>query len=285
MYNMVLQNKSGHKLNFNQLGGPFTITKVEGLSPASATINTSGSALIDGEKYNSSKVDMRIINMAFAIEYNAAENRLDVYKVLQTSKAITLFYKSDQLDVFIEGWVQSINVDHFAVKQVVTVAIICPFPFFKAAQETINELSSLINMFHFPFASTEEPELVFGYIDPTNTELVENYGAIEAGLIFELYARSGITNPKIYNYSTGEFIGVNYTMVAGDVITINTEKGKKSVTLLREGVETNLFNYLMDDITWLQLEVGGSAFVYEVESGYASDLLVTIKHRNLFEGV
>ena len=74
-------------------------------------------------------------------------------------------------------------------------------------------------------------------------------------------------------------------MQAGDVITITTEKGNKTVMLLREGVETNLFNYLMEGITWLQLEVGGSAFVYEVGAGLISDLLVSIKHRNLFEGV
>ena len=74
-------------------------------------------------------------------------------------------------------------------------------------------------------------------------------------------------------------------MQAGDVIIITTGRGEKSVTLLREGVETNLFNYLMEGITWLQLEVGGSAFVYEIGSGLISDLLVTIKHRDLFEGV
>lgn len=285
MYKLTLQNKSGRKLQFNQIGGPFTISTISGLNPAPATINTSGSALIDGEKYNSSKVNMRTINMAFAIEYEAEKNRLEIYKVLQTSKPISLHYKSDHFDVFIEGWVQAINIDHFAKKQVATAVIICPFPYFKAAQETINDLSSLINLFHFPFASTEEPEIAFGYIDPTTAEVVDNEGAIETGLTFELYAKAAVENPKVYNYTTGEFIGINYAMQAGDVITITTEKGNKTVVLLREGVETNLFNYLMEGITWLQLEVGGSAFVYEVGTGLISDLLVSIKHRNLFEGV
>lgn len=285
MYKLTLQNKNKNELKFNQLGGPLTIKSIQGLSPADATINTSDSALIDGSRYNSSKVNMRTINLAFAIEYDAERNRLNVYKVLQTSKEITMYYKSDLLDVFIEGWVRSVSIDHFSKKQVVTVTIICPFPFFKAAQETINELSSLISTFHFPFASTAEPEILFGYIDPTTTEIVDNHGAVETGLTFELYAKSGIENPKIYNYTTGDFIGINYTMQAGDVITISTGRGEKSVTLLREGVETNLFNYLMEGITWLQLEIGGSAFVYEINSGLISDFLVTIKHRDLFEGV
>lgn len=285
MYELSLQNQNGNQLTFNQIGGPFTITTIEGLSPADATINTSESALLDGQKFNSSKVNMRTINLAFAIEKNAEANRLAVYKVIQSSKPITLNYQSSTLNVFIEGYVQSINISHFEIKQIATVVIICPFPFFKAAQEMINELSSLISMFHFPFASTEEPELVFGYVDPMINEVISNNGAVECGLTFELYAKSAVTNPKIYNYVTGDFIGLNYSMEAGDVITITTERGNKTVTLLRSGIETNLFNYLMENITWLQLEVGGSAFVYEISSGLISDLLVTIKHRDLFEGV
>ena len=110
MYELTLQNKNGKQLVFNQLGGPFTITEITGLSPASATINTSQAALLDGEKYNSSKVNMRIINMAFAIETNAEENRIKAYSVIQPKKPITMFYKSSLLDVFIEGYVESFDI-------------------------------------------------------------------------------------------------------------------------------------------------------------------------------
>lgn len=285
MYELVLQNKSGSKLFFNQLGGQFTITEIEGLSPADATINTNESALMDGATYNSSKVNMRTINMAFAIEHDAEQGRLKVYHVLQSSKYIMITYKSERLNVFVEGYVKSIDVSHFSMKQVVTVSITCPFPYFKAAQEMVNDLSSVINLFHFPFSSTAEPQIVFGYIDPTTSEVVMNNGSIECGLTFELYAKASVTNPKIYNHMTGDYIGINYEMEAGDVITITTGKGNKTVTLLREGVRSNIFNSLMEGITWLQLEVGGSAFVYEIDQGLISNLLVTIKHRDLFEGV
>jgi hypothetical protein len=50
-------------------------------------------------------------------------------------------------------------------------------------------------------------------------------------------------------------------------------------------VETNIFNYVMQNSTWLQLEAAGSTFVYEVGSGILGDLLVTFKHSNLYEGV
>ena len=79
MYNFILENAKSDRLTFNQPGGAFTITDIDGLNPPNATINTSEMALIDGAKFNSAKAEMRVLRVAFAIEYAAAENRLAVY--------------------------------------------------------------------------------------------------------------------------------------------------------------------------------------------------------------
>ena len=68
-------------------------------------------------------------------------------------------------------------------------------------------------------------------------------------------------------------------------MTIDTRPGKKSVTLLRSGVTTNIINYVMQGSTWLQLPANGGTFVYEVGTGSATNLSVTFKHVNLYEGV
>lgn len=285
MYKLTLENEDEKQIVFNQLGGPYTITDIEGLGPAGAVINTNVTALIDGGTFNSSKVEMRTINLAFVIESDVEVNRLNMYKVIQPKKPITMYYKSELMDVFINGYVESVNVGYFDQKQTVTVSILCPFPFWKNAQEIVNELSAINDLFHFPFASTEEPEIVFGEIDYTTNAVVDNNGTVDTGLTFELYARGTVTNPKIFNYVTQEFIGLNFTFQAGDLVTINTQKGQKSITLLREGVESNLFNSLMKNVTWLQLPSGGAAFVYTIEDGLISNLTVTIKHYDLFEGV
>lgn len=285
MYELTLQNEEEKQIVFNQLGGPYTITAIDGLGPAGATINTNVTALIDGGTFNSSKVEMRTINLAFVIEYDVEVNRLAMYKVIQPKKPITLYYKSELMDVFINGYVESLTVGHFEQKQTVTASILCPFPYWKNAQEIVNELSAVTDMFYFPFASTEEPEIVFGEIDVTSDAVVDNNGTVDTGLTFELYARGTVINPKIFNYVTQEFIGINFTFQAGDLVTINTQKGQKSISLLRNGVVTNIFNSLMKNVTWLQLPSGGAAFVYTVEDGLISNLSVTIKHYDLFEGV
>lgn len=285
MYSLIIENEQGDRLTFNELGGAFTITDIQGLNPPKATIFTGTSALIDGGIYNSAKTEMRDVKIAFAIEYTAEYNRMEMYKVLRVKKPVTIYYKSDLLDVWTKGYVQTISPTYFAKKQIVTVDILCPFPYLKGAQEIINELSNILKGFHFPFASTSTPSLVMGEITSLNIIDIENLGGIETGLTIELYAKNTVQNPRVLNYVTGDYMALAFTMEAADLITIETEKGNKSITLLRSGVRTNLFNYLAEGSKWLQLELGNNEFTYTMDSGSMTDLLVTFKHHDLYEGV
>ena len=284
MFSLTLENRNGDQLTFDQ-NSPFTISEIQGLNPPDASINTNQVALIDGARFNSAKLNMRTINVAFAIEYNAAANRIETFKVLKSKQYVKLYYKGQYRNVWIEGYIESIDITYFEMKQVVTCSILCPFPYFKEAQQMVDEIKNIISAFHFPFASTEEPELLFGYLSDDVAVHVDNDGDVECGLIIELYARSPVSNPKIWDYVARQYIGLTYNMQKADLITIDTRQGQKSVTLLRNGVESNLFNYVMQGSTWLQLSPEGDTFTYEVGTGNNADLAVTFKHDNLFEGV
>lgn len=284
MYNLILENAAGDQLTFG-MESPFTISEISGLDAPEATISTADVALMDGAKYISAKANMRQLNIAFAIEYEAAKNRLAVYNVLQIKQPVKMIYNSEYRNVYAEGFIQNVNISHFAMKQIVTCTILCPEPYFKSVQMAVDEMRNVIDSFHFPFSSTAEPQLVFGYFATDVGITVENAGDVECGMIIELYASDTITNPKIYDYITQEFIGLNVTMQAADLITIDTNAGHKTATLLRNGVETNIFNSVIQNSTWLQLAAAGSTFVYEVGSGNASSLSVTFKHTDLYEGV
>ena len=284
MFELILENASGDQLTFAQ-NSPFTVTEIQGLNPPTAIINTSQIALMDGAKFNSSKLEMRTINVAFAIEYEAAKNRIEMYTVLKSKQYVKLYYNGQYRQVFIEGYIESIDITYFEMKQIVTCAIICPSPYFKEAQIIVDELQTIVGAFHFPFSSTAEPQLVFSYISNDLGLTVENEGDVECGMIIELYAREAVSNPKIFNYLTQDYFGLQIDMEQADLITIDTRQGQKSVTLLRDGVETNIFNSVIQGSTWLQLEANGSTFVYEVGTGEDADLYVTFSHYNLFEGV
>ena len=284
MFEITLENANGDQLNFAQ-NSAFTVTEIDGLNPPPATINTSQIALIDGAKYNSSKLNMRTINIAFAIEYSAAYNRIQVFKVLKSKQWIKFNYTGQYRQVYIEGYIQSINISYFAMKQIVTCSILCPSPYFKEAQTIVNELLNIISTFHFPFSSTAEPQIVFGYISNDIGITIENEGDVACGMVIDLYAKDAVSNPKIFNYITQEYIGLSFDMQAADQITIDTRQGQKSVTLLRSGVQTNIFNSVIQGSTWLQLPANSGTFVYEVGTGQAANLSVTFSHNNLYEGV
>ena len=285
MFNMIFENKDGKQLTFGA-GSPYTITEFQGLNPPKATINTNTTATLDGGMFNSSKLDMRNINVAFAIEEEAEKNRLAVYSVIQSKMPLRIYYQSEYLDIFIDGYVEEMDISYFAKKNIVTVNVLCPFPYFKGAQEVINELSAVEPLFHFPFASEADPsELVFGKIDTLTSVSVDNDGSVVTGLTFQLYAKNAVSNPKIIDYLTASFMQINIDMQMGDLIIITTGQGNKTITLLRNGVRTNIFNLLSKDSTWLQLDIGGSTFFYEVGTGVVTNLDVTISHYDLYEGV
>lgn len=288
MFNLTFENERGNTFTLSpasDLSTPYAIVDIDGLNPPKAAINTSELAQIDGAQFNSAKLEMRTINVAFVINDNAAANRVAVYQVLKTKHQIKVSYQSEIRDVFINGYVESIEVDYTGHPQQISVAILCPYPYWQAAQSIVNDLSQLIGMFHFAFASTMAPELVFGYIDTTANVVIDNTGDVETGIIAELYAKEQVTNPRIIDYDTGDFIQINATMQVADLITIDTRAGHKAVTLLRDGVTSNVFNAVAKGSTWLQLHIGGSTFACTVDEGSADGLSITITHTNIYEGV
>ena len=284
MFELILENKHGDQLTFG-MGSPFSIVDIDGLSAPDASLNFNQVALMDGTKFSSSKVNMRTLMIAFAIEYEAAKNRIEVYKVLKSKQYIKVMYNGQYRQCFIEGYIESMPISHCEMKQICTVTIICPSPYFKEAQMIVNELRNITSAFHFPFASTEEPQLVFSYISNDVGITIENDGDVDCGMIIELYARGAVSDPIIYNYITGEYIGINIDMQAADLIRIDTNQGQCTATLIRSGVETSIFNQVTEGSTWLQLPAEGTTFVYEVGTGTTANLNVSFDHYNLYEGV
>lgn len=284
MFSSKLTNEQGDYIELNTSNSPFTIIEADGLYPEGATINTSGIALIDGTKENSSKVNEKQLIIIISIDSPAEQNRINLYKVLKSKHKIRFDYVNTLRKVFIEGTIESMPITHFAQKQECTLTIKCPFPFFKEAQTIVNEIKNTKSMFTFPFAIPKTQPIPLSSIDVLSIVTIDNTGDIETGIVIEIYARNTVENPKIFNYVTGEYIGVNITMIAGDSIFINTNKGKKTITLFRQGTETNIFNDRMSGMRWLTLEYGENTFYYEADIG-VYNMNVTISHNNLYIGV
>lgn len=282
MFEVTIENKRGNAISFYQ-NDKYAITSITGLGPPDANINTVNVGSFDGERFNSSKLTMRNIVMNIAILGDVETNRIALYKVFKSKEWIKFNYKNGLRNVFIEGYIESAPIDLFTQNQEIQISILCPDPYFKNAEEIIEDMNLIINTFYFPFA-IEDSGITFSKYDEILEKTIVNEGDVAEGITIELRAIGVVKNPKIFNRDTTEFFGLNITMQEGDLITVSTIKGAKTVYLLRNGENINIFNNIMKDITWLQLEPGDNVFTYEAETG-TEYLNILFRHTDNFEGV
>ena len=79
---------------------------------------------------------------------------------------------------------------------------------------------------------------------------------------------------------------INYNFIKNDIITINTNKGEKSVNLKRGANITNLFTALSNNSKFFQLEIGNNFFSYLVDNGTNDEAIeVIFEHNTIYGGV
>jgi len=150
-------------------------------------------------------------------------------------------------------------------------------------------------LFEFPFSneSLTEPLLVFGEIQIKTEGVITYYGDAEIGVTIYIHAIGPANNINIYNTETREVMKIDTGklqkltgkgIVASDDIVINTSKGDKSITLIREGVSYNILNCLDKNTDWFTLAKGDNIFAFTADSG-VTNLQFRIENKVIYEGV
>ena len=282
MFSFAIENAKGNRLRLSN-NPNYSLISITGLEPASANINTAVNASFDGSTFKSARLENRNIVIMLAIENAVETNRIELYKFIKVKDEITVFYSNSTRDVYIKGYVESMSIGFFDMKQAVQISVICPNPFFKNAEETQENFSSIHGLFEFPF-SIEEAGIPFSEIETDQEVNIINKGDVATGMIIEFRAIGSVTNPALYNVDTGKFIRLNETMSDGDVIQINTIRGEKGVVKISGGSVTNILNKLDDASSWLMLDTGDNVMMFTAQAG-AVNLQCIVYHDYLYEGV
>ena len=282
MYELNIKNSSGEVLNLSASKN-YTVYKIEGLQPPAVAINSSTNITSDGVKINSLKVEQRNIVIYMTIEGNVEANRINLYRYFPLKQTITLYFKNGIRDVYIEGTVELIECDFFTQRQVAQISIICADPYFKAVDELVSYFSNISSLFEFPFSITAAGEEISTITSDVRKSII-NTGDVASGIIIELYAIGKVVNPVIYDVFKRTHIKLMLTMEQNDLIVINTNSGKKSITLIRAGVSSNALGYMYPDSSWFTLESGDNVFTYDAETG-KSNLQLTFRTSVLYGGV
>lgn len=239
----------------------YLVQEINGLDPVKATIVSTKLAQMDSTQYQSSRRETRNILMNLGIVLNEDSPvqtlRRNLYKFLMPKSNVTLrFYFDDVAFVDISGRVESHDAPLFSQDPEVNISLLCFDPDFYA-------LNSVV---------------VNGSTTSTTTELVVAYpGSTETGFILTLSVDRSLDGFFIYNTVPGNLqqaFEFDTSLVAGDVVKINTIPGSRSAILTRAAVDSSLLYAVSAASSWPLLFPGdngirvfatGAAIPYTIE--------------------
>lgn len=286
MYSVKVENFKGEVITLTQNESNYQVISIIGLNPPKAQINTTAGANLDGARFNSSRLATRNIVITLKLNGDVETNRQNLLKFFPTKQWCKFFYTNANRNVFIEGYVETVEVDLFSNAEQMQVSIICPQPYFKSVDEILTDLSSVTAAFSFPFAINESEPIPFSTYETDNVTNIYNDSDSETGMTIVISFLDAVSEVVIQNVDTGDNITLDYSFLENDVVTINTRAGEKSISLLREGVKTNIFSALQSGSTFLQLSIGDNNFRYLADDGdNNANVNVSVTVNTLYRGV
>ena len=186
-------------------------------------------------------------------------SRINLYRYFKAKQKARLSIKTAQREVWIDGYIETIDGNLYENPQALQISVICPDPYFKAKTEVKDNFAN-------------------------GSASVNNTSDEETGAVFEITATGTASAPVITNTTTGEAFELTTDLQSGDKITINTRRGEKAVTLTRSGIVTNILNDVTPGSKWLQLRTGANALTLTATAG-ADALGASVTLQPIYEGI
>ena len=281
-FTLILENESSEQVNLSTTANQYMTSKIEGLNPPAGTISTSSYAGMNGSYLNNAFIEKRNVVISFAMRGIGIEKRRhQLYHVVKPSRYIKIYYSTKNISVYAEGIVETCEVENFEKLTNGQISILCPDIYWYSTETQIAEYSRVKGAFHFVCPDNDDP-FPIGVYNTQDIMTINNSGD-EVGFTFEI-SGGPAKNPTIYNALTNEYMQISGNIQKGDIITITTKTGNKTVLLEREGVVTNIINRLVSGSTWLNLKTGENKFYVRASDGL-NNLKVRLIHRNAYLGV
>ena len=113
-FTLILENESGEQVNLSTTANQYMTSKIEGLNPPAGTVSTSSYAGMNGSYLNNAFIEKRNVVISFAMRGIGIEKRRhQLYRVVKPSRYIKIWYKTANIDVYAEGYVETCEVSAF----------------------------------------------------------------------------------------------------------------------------------------------------------------------------
>ena len=281
-FTLIIQNENGEQIDMTATANRYMTSKISGLHPPPGTVSTSSYAGMDGSYLNNAFIEKRNVVIPFEMRgFDVELRRHELYRVVKPSRYIKIYYSTKNISVYAEGIVETCEVENFEKLTNGQISILCPDIYWYSTETQIAEYSRVRGAFHFVCPDNDEP-FPIGMYNTQDMMTINNSGD-EVGFTLEI-SGGPAKNPTIYNALTDEYMQISGDIQKGDVITITTKTGNKTVLLEREGVVTNIINRLVSGSTWLNLKTGENKFYVRASDGL-NNIKVRLIHCNAYLGV
>ena len=291
---------------FHPESSGFIIIKIDGIGPGKATVTKNDSKVYDGGTITSARLPSRNIKMEIQFLWvNSIEDvRHKSYKYFPLKKPITLIFETDTRTVEIEGVVESNEPDIFSSEESTNISIICPDPYFYASGKNARsrtEFSGINPLFEIPSDTGYSNESLTEALTEISALYVQsergimNYGEVDIGVVISIKPLAIVKGIlTISNVTLGQNMSFDLNKIKtitehdfhlGDELVINTLRGKKSVTLIREGKNYNALSCIDTRTDWIYLTSGENTFTYYLNGEGIEDLQFSVTNSILYEGV
>lgn len=261
----------------------FYVSNADGLTDVSSAIAASTTPGMDGDKVNNIRTQPRGIVFDFTVKSGATveDAKQFILQTIKPKQAGRLILETGGRTLEISGVVEKISMPRFKKNVVMQVTLHCSEPYWQDVADVLLEISRVLDVHCFPLDTDglafPVEGIVMGEYDLNMTRTYTNDGDTECGMVITIVAVGNVVNPTIYK-ANGSYIGVNDSMVVGDEIIINTNRGKKAIT--KNGV--NILNKIKPGSTFIQLDTGDNELTIDSDGDTEGNVYFMLSFKRRF---
>lgn len=267
-------------------GTPFIITKCTGLNGITADISTSqgfgkvGSTI---DSVTTKGIDISVSGVIIPASVNALKEMMENIPPMTSGRLY--FGDSYWIDVTVKN---SPTITQKLKQATFSFRLYAPYPYWKSVSYDSYSLGALGGGFQF---YSDPPQVIYPssghhFSMKTGELLVNciNHGNVKSDFTLEIFARGALSNIRITNIRTQEFLKLDISLDGGDYLRVYRDSGILRVVKESGGEFYDVFYCLDEDSDLYYMAVGDNSISAFAENGN-SNMDVTISMYPIYTGV
>lgn len=265
----IYKNDDGEAITLTYDGG-YLISKPVGIDTVSVTISEAQGIGQTGTTIRSANVDSRPVTISGIIVGDSqTEKKERLMEVVRPDLGGKLFCDDYYLEIHPTDTPTIEAKTRHAKFQ---FALLAPYPYWMKAENAYAALSGVENRFKFPWNISRPYR--FGEVVTRQFITIHNSGQLEVPFTVTFTALDAVTNPKIIDAKTNNYLLVKKSMVAGERLVVEITHDRVYVTSSADGECRGALDIKSK---FYRLRVGDNVIKPEADSG-KNNLSVSIDY-------